>query len=158
MPRILLVLISSMLALTLSACGTGFNASTRQVTQVTDGVESAITKDSNNIKLRNILVVETAEGAGVLIGTLINANPDDDTLLGVAINGQVATLTGINTVSQNLPVTFEGASANAKAVVPTLGAAAGSHVLVTMFFARAGEVTVQAIIRAAAEQYLGITA
>lgn len=158
MPRILLVLISSMLALTLSACGAGFNASTRQVTQVTDGVESAITKDSNNIKLRNILVVETAEGAGVLIGTLINANPDDDTLLGVAINGQVATLTGINTVSQNLPVTFEGASANAKAVVPTLGAAAGSHVLVTMFFARAGEVTVQAIIRAAAEQYLGITA
>lgn len=158
MPRILLVLISSMLALTLSACGAGFNASTRQVTQVTDGVESAITKDSNNIKLRNILVVETAQGAGVLIGTLINANPDDDTLLGIAINGQVATLTGINTVSQNLPVTFEGASANAKAVVPTLGAAAGSHVLVTMFFARAGEVTVQAIIRAAAEQYLGITA
>ena len=158
MRRILIALISCTLALTLSACGAGLNASTRQVKQVTDGVENAITTDGNNIKLRNILVVETAQGAGVLIGTLVNANPDDDTLLGVAINGQVATLTGINTVSQNQPVTFEGASANAKAVIPTLGATAGSNVLVTMFFARAGEVTVQAIIRAATEQYAGITA
>ena len=158
MRRILIALISSVLALTLSACGAGFNASTRQVTQVTDGVESAITKDGNNIKLRNILVVETALGAGVLVGTLVNSNSDDDALLGVAINGQVATITGLNTVNENMPVTFEGASANAKAVVPVLGAKAGSHVQVTLFFARAGEITVQAIIREPVDTYAGITA
>lgn len=158
MRRIIIALISSALALTLSACGAGFNASTRQVSQVTDGVEGAITADGNNIKLRNILVVQTAEGAGVLVGTLVNENPDDDALLGVAINGKVATLTGKNTVNENLPVTFEGTSANAKAVVPVLEAAAGAHVQVTMFFAHAGQITVQAIVCAQLDSYAGVTA
>jgi len=158
MRRILIVVISSVLALTLTACGAGFNASTRQVKQVTDGVEGTITKDGNNIKLRNVLVVATADGAEVLVSTLINDNPTDDALLGVAINGQATTLTGMNVVSLNTPIIFEGASANAKAVVPALGAKAGSQVPVTFFFARAGGITVQAIIRETVDTYAGITA
>ena len=158
MRRVLIALITSVLALTLTACGAGLNASTRQVKQVTDGVEGAITKDDNKIKIRNLLVVVTAEGAGVLVGTVINDNPAEDALLGVAINGQVATVTGTNSVSLNTPIIFEGASANAKAVVPILGATAGSQVSVTLFFAHAGGITVQAIIRDPVDVYAGITA
>ena len=158
MRRILIALVSAALALTLTACGAGFNASTRQVKQVTDGVEGTITKDGNQIKLRNVLIVATAQGAGVLVGTVINDNPEDDALLGIAINGQVTTLTGASTASLNLPIIFEGASANGKAVVPALGAKAGSQVPVTFFFARAGGIPVQAIIREPVDTYAGITA
>jgi hypothetical protein len=76
----------------------------------------------------------------------------------VAINGQVATVTGSNVLAKNKPVIFEGPSANAKAVVPVLGAKAGESIQVTLFFARAGEVTVQAIIRDQRDDYAGITA
>ena len=97
-------------------------------------------------------------GAGVLVGTLVNSLDQEDALLGVAINGQIASLTGSNVLAKNKPVIFEGPSANIKAVVPVLGAKAGQRVQVTMFFARAGEVTVQAIIRDQRDDYAGITA
>ena len=158
MQRIRIALITSVLALSLTACGAGFNASTRQVSQVTDGGEASIKTDGNNIKLVNILVVETAQGAGVLIGTVINSQPNEDALLGVSINGVVANVTGTNTLAQNTPIRFEGASANAKAVVPVLHAVAGSHVRVTMFFAHAGEITLPAIVRDQRDTYSGITA
>lgn len=158
MPRIKIALVTSILALSLTACGAGFNASTRQVSQVTDGVEGVIKTDGNNIKLLNILVVETAAGAGVLIGTIVNSQANEDALLGVAINGSVATVTGTNVLPQNSPIRFEGESANAKAVAPILNAKAGSHVQVTMFFARAGEITVLAIVRDQRDTYAGITA
>jgi hypothetical protein len=150
--------LSLMLALSLTACGAGFNASTRQVKQVTDGVEGTISTGDNLIKAVNILVVETNDGAGVLVGTIVNSRPTGDALLGVAINGVVATVTGTNLLAQNLPITFEGDSANAKAVAQVLNAKAGAHVQVTMFFARAGELTVSALVRAQSDRYAGVTA
>ena len=156
--RLKIALITVVLALSLTACGAGFNASTRQISQVTDGVEGTIKTDGNNIKLLNILVVETAEGAGVLVGTIVNAQANEDALLGVSINGIVATVTGTNTLPQNLPIRFEGESANAKAVIPALNTKAGAHVQITMFFARAGEITVLAIVRDQRDTYAGITA
>ena len=158
MRRTLTALAITTLTLSLTGCGAGTSASTRNITQVTDGVEAAITADGNNIKLVNILVVDTAEGAGVLVGTIVNSLPVEDALLGVAINGQVATVTGTNTLAQNKPVIFEGPSANAKAVVGALGAIAGQSVQITMFFAHAGQVTVNAIIRDQRDTYAGITA
>ena len=158
MRRTLTALVIATLTLSLSGCGAGTSASTRNINQVTDGVEAAITTDGNNIKLVNILVVATPEGAGVLVGTIVNSLLTEDALLGVAINGQVATVTGTNTLAQNAPVVFEGPSANAKAVVGALGAVAGQNVQVTMFFAHAGQVTVQAIIRDQRDTYAGITA
>lgn len=158
MSRLKVALITIVLALSLTACGAGFNASTRQVSQVTDGVEGTIKTDGNNIKLLNILVVETAEGAGVLVGTIVNAQPNEDALLGVSINGIVATVTGTNTLPQNSPIRFEGESANAKAVIPALNTKAGAHVQITMFFARAGEITVLALVRDQRDTYAGITA
>ena len=158
MRRTGIALMSLTLAFSLTACGAGFNASTRQVKQVTDGVEGAITSDGNKIKLLNVLVVETAEGAGVLVATVVNDLPVEDALLGVAINGVVATVTGTNSLPLNSPISFEGATANAKAVVPVLKAKAGAHVQVTMFFAHAGHITVLALVRAQSDTYAGITA
>jgi hypothetical protein len=158
MRRVLTALLIATLTLSLSGCGAGLNASTRNVKQVTDGVEATVNTDGNNIKVVNLLVVATAEGAGVLVGTLVNSMDQEDALLGVAINGQVATVTGSNVLAKNKPVIFEGPSANAKAVVPVLGAKAGESIQVTLFFARAGEVTVQAVIRDQRDDYAGITA
>ena len=158
MRRVLTALLIATLAVSLSGCGAGLNAETRNLKQVTDGVEATVNTDGNNIKVVNLLVVETAEGAGVLVGTLVNSLDQEDALLGVAINGQIASLTGSNVLVKNKPVIFEGPSANIKAVVPILGAKAGQRTQVTMFFARAGEVTVQAIIRDQRDDYAGITA
>jgi len=158
MRRVVTALLITVLTLSLTGCGAGLNASTRNIKQVTDGVEATVNTDGNNIKVVNLLVVETAQGAGVLVGTLVNSLDQEDALLGVAINGQVATVTGSNVLAKNKPVIFEGPSANIKAVVLALGAKAGQSVQVTMFFARAGEVTVQAVIRDQRDSYAGITA
>jgi hypothetical protein len=158
MPRVVTAFLIATLTISLTGCGAGLNASTRNIKQVTDGVEATVNTDGNNIKVVNLLVVETAQGAGVLVGTLVNSLDQEDALLGVAINGQVATVTGSNVLAKNKPVIFEGPSANIKAVVLALGAKAGQSVQVTMFFARAGEVTVQAIIRDQRDSYAGITA
>ena len=158
MRRVVTAFLIALLTISLIGCGAGLNAETRNLKQVTDGVEAAITTNGNNIKVVNLLIVETAAGAGVLVGTLVNSMDQEDTLLGLAINGQVATLTGTNALAKNTPVIFEGPRANAKAVVPVLGAKAGESIQVTLFFARAGEVTVQAIIRDQRDDYAGITA
>ena len=158
MRRALTALLIATLAISLSGCGAGLNAETRNLKQVTDGVEATVNTEGNNIKVVNLLVVETAEGAGVLVGTLVNSLDQEDALLGVAMNGQIASVTGSNVLVKNKPVIFEGPSANIKAVVPVLGAQAGQRVQVTMFFARAGEVSVQAIIRDQRDDYAGITA
>ena len=158
MRRVLTALLIATLAVSLSGCGAGLNAETRKLKQVTDVVEATVNTEGNNIKVVNLLVVETAEGSGVLVGTLVNSLDQEDALLGVAMNGQIASLTGSNVLAKNKPVIFEGPSANIKAVVPVLGAKAGQRVQVTMFFARAGEVTVQAIIRDQRDDYAGITA
>ena len=158
MPRVVTAFLIALLTISLSGCGAGLNASTRNIKQVTDGVEATVNTDGNNIKIVNLLVVETANGAGVLVGTLVNSMDQEDVLLGLAINGQVATITGINALAKNTPVIFEGPRANAKAVVPVLGAKAGESIEVRLFFARAGEVTVQAIIRDQRDDYAGITA
>ena len=158
MPRVVTAFLIALLTISLTGCGAGLNASTRNIKQVTDGVEATVNTDGNNIKVVNLLVVETAQGAGVLVGTLVNSLDQEDALLGVAINGQVATITGSNVLAKNKPVIFEGPSANIKAVVPALGAKAGESIQITLFFARAGEVTVQAIIRDQRDDYAGITA
>jgi len=158
MRRITISLMTLTLALSLTACGAGLHASTREVKQVTDGVEGSITTNGNSIKLLNILVVQTAGGTGVLVGTVINTLASEDALLGVSINGAIATLTGTNSLPQNAPIYFEGDRANAKATAPALNLPAGSHVQVTMFFAHAGAINVLAIIRDQRDTYAGITA
>ena len=52
--RIQKLLVLTLVATTLTACGSGRTAETRMIKQVTDGVEA----QSNEIRLRNILIVK----------------------------------------------------------------------------------------------------
>jgi hypothetical protein len=156
MRRVLSALAIASLALSLTGCGAGLNASTRQITQVTDGAEAQIIGDGNNIRVVNLLVVAAGGGTGVLVGTIVNAADEEDSLLGVAINGSVLTYTGRNVLPKNSPIIFEGDRANAKAVLTGFGAKAGANVSVTMFFARAGEVTRNVLVRENKDEYAGI--
>jgi hypothetical protein len=148
----------AVLAVSLSGCGAGQSASTRQINQVTDGVEASITQDGNNIKIVNLLVVAAPGGNAVLVGTIVNNGDVEDSLLGVALNGTSATYTGINVLPKNTPIIFEGERANAKVVLAGFGAPAGSRVQVGLFFANAGVVNLDAIVREARDEYTGITA
>jgi hypothetical protein len=158
MRRIFSALVIAVLAVSLSGCGAGQNASTRQVKQVTDGVEGSITKDGNNIKIVNLLVVAAGGGNAVLVGTIINNADTEDALLGVAINGTATTYTGTNALPKNTPIIFEGDRANAKAVLAGFGGAAGSNVEIGLFFAKAGSITLNAIVRDTRDTYAGVTA
>lgn len=158
MPRIISALLAATLTLTLTGCGAGLNASTRQFNQVTDGVEATVKTDGNNIKVVNLLVVAVGGGNGVVVGTIVNAADEEDALLGVAINGSATTYTGKSSLPKNSPIIFEGDSANAKAVIGGFGAPAGSRVTVTLFFARAGEVVLDALVRDTSDIYAGVTA
>jgi hypothetical protein len=66
-------------------------------------------------------------------------------------------LTGTTTLLKNAPVIFEGDSANAKAVSPGFILPAGVQTSVTLFFARAGEITVDALVREATDIYANVT-
>jgi hypothetical protein len=59
---------------------------------------------------------------------------------------------------KNTPIVFEGDRATAKAVLAGFGAPAGSRVKVGLFFARAGEITLDAIVRDTRDTYAGVTA
>ena len=158
MRRTISALTIAALAVSLTGCGAGNNASTRQVSQVTDGVEARITTDGNNIKIVNLLVVAAPGGNAVLVGTVVNNGDNDDALLGVAINSSTANYSGNSVLPKNTPIIFEGPSANAKAVLAGFGGTAGSHVKVGLFFARAGEITLDAIVRDTRDDYAGVTA
>jgi hypothetical protein len=144
-------------SVSLTGCGAGLNASTRQITQVTDGVEANVINEQNNIRVVNLLVVATADQSAVLVGTIVNAKDAPDTLLGIAINGSVAALTGTTSLLKNVPIIFEGDSANAKAVSPGFLLPAGVQTSVTLFFSRAGEITVEALVRGATDIYANVT-
>ena len=158
MRRIFSAVVIAALAVSLTGCGAGKNASTRQVKQVTDGVEGSITKDGNNIKILNLLVVAAGGGNAVLVGTIVNTADAEDTLLGIAINGTTLEYTGTNALPKNTPVIFEGDRANAKAVLAGFGGSAGSNVKVSLFFAKAGAITLTAIVRDTKDDYAGVTA
>ena len=158
MRRIISAVVISTLAVSLTGCAAGFNASTRQITQVTDGAEASIISTENNIRVVNLLVVAAEGGTGVLVGTIVNAQETEDSLLGVAINGTVVQYTGKKNLPKNSPIIFEGPRANAKAVLTGFGAEAGTYVRVTMFFARAGEITEDVLVRENKDEYAGVTA
>jgi hypothetical protein len=147
MRRTLSALAIATLAISLTGCGAGLNAETRQITQVTDGAEASIITTENNIRVVNLLVVAAEGGTGVLVGTVVSASDNEDALLGVAINGSVVQY-----------IIFEGPSANAKAVLKGFGGVPGGYVRVTMFFARAGEISKDVLVREAKDEYAGITA
>jgi copper(I)-binding protein len=146
------------LALTLSSCaGAGPNAATRVIKQVTDGAEAKVKTDGNDIFVANMLLVATDDGSAVVVGTIVNYLETPDTLLGITAGGVQAVFTGEKELRQNEPIRFEGEVATSKAVFPAVGAEAGKNVTLTLAFARAGLVTLNAIIRDQRDDYAGIT-
>ena len=134
------------LATSLTACsGTGQDAPTRMINQVTDGVEAKLASEGNQIVLRNIQVVVNEAGEASLVGTIVNQKNTKDALLALAINQMQIKLSAIPT-ALNKPVIFGGPSANAIATIPNSGLVAGNRTTVSFFFGLAGTISVDALI------------
>ena len=131
------------IATIITGCGSGQNAATRTIKQVTDGVEA----ESAGIKLRNVLLVKTATAEGVLVATVINTSDETDSIVGVAIGGAMTNLVAkSNELKINKPIIFVGDSANADASIPVLNTSAGERIDITFTFAKAAAVTVDALV------------
>ena len=132
-----------LIATTITGCGSGQNAATRTIKQVTDGVEA----ESAGIKLRNVLIVKTAGAEGVLVATVVNTSDDADSIVGIAIGGAMANFVSkSNELKKNKPIIFVGDSANADASIPVLSSSAGERIGVTFTFAKAAPVTLDALV------------
>ena len=137
------ILVLTLLATTLTACGSGQTAETRMIKQVTDGVEA----QSAEIRLRNVLIVKTATNDAVLVGTLVSWSDESDAITGISINNIPATLSaGSFELVKNKPIIFVGDSTNADAYIPGLTKVAGERIPVTFNFATAAPVTVDALV------------
>ena len=128
---------------TLTGCGSGQMASTRLIKQVTDGVEA----QTDEIRLRNVKVIKTSTGSGVLIGTLVNWSDKSDQITSVTINNQPAIYTAkTSELLRNKPITFVGEIANADAYISMLDKEPGYRIPVTFTFASAAPVTLDTLI------------
>ena len=131
------------IATTITGCGSGQTAVTRTIKQITDGVEA----ESNGIKLRNVLIVKTADAEGVLVATVVNTSDEADSLVSVSIGGAMTTLVAKSSeLKKNKPIIFVGDSANADAFIPALERSAGKRIDITFTFAKAAAVTVNALV------------
>lgn len=158
MKKVATTTIAIALALSLSSCyGAGPDAATRMVNRVTDGAEAVLNTDGSDIRVSNLLLVATADGSAVVVGHIVNRAAQDDRILGISVGGAPATLTGEVELRTNQPVHFEGEQANAKAVFTGVGAVAGTHVDLTIGFARAGLVNLRVIIRDQRDIYADVT-
>lgn len=158
MTKVAVTTISIALALSLTSCsGSGPNAATRMITRVTDGAEAVVNTDGNDLRISNLLLVATEDGSAVVVGHIVNRADVADQILGITVGGVGATLTGETKLITNKPIHFEGEQANAKAVFAGVGAVPGRNVDLTIGFARAGLVTVRAIIRDKRDIYANVT-
>ena len=66
------IVITSALAfsLLLSGCGAGQNAATRTITRVTDGTEVTVKENGSEIRIVNLTLVDTEDGAAVIVATI----------------------------------------------------------------------------------------
>jgi hypothetical protein len=144
-------------SITLTSCGSGPNAETRKTNRVTDGAEAVINSDGSDIRVSNLVLVATEDGAAVLVGQIVNRADEADEILGITVGGVGATITGEKKLLSNKPIHFEGEQANAKAVFAGVNPVAGTTVDLMIGFARAGLVTTRVIIRDQRDIYAGIT-
>ena len=136
------ILVLTILATTLTACGSGQTAETRMIKQVTDGVEA----QSAEIRLRNIKIVKNELSQGILVGTLVNWSDQTDAITGINIGGTAATLSNTKfDLLKNKPITFVGDSANADAFAQ-ISKVAGERIPITFTFSTATPVTVDALV------------
>ena len=135
----------------LTSCGaSGPDAPTRNIKQVTDGIE----KDSGSIAARDVLLVTQPDGSAVLVGTFINQGDSADALTGLSINGVAFKLDKPSyPLVKNQPVIFAGPTSNAHAVIDGLNAVASTRVNLTITYASAPAVTASVLVRDKADIY-----
>lgn len=140
--------------LVLTGCGaSGPDAPTRNIKQVTDGVEA----QSGSIYIRNLLLVAQPDGSAALVGTFINESPASDALTGITVGGISAKLSAPTyNLMQNTPVIFSGDSANAVGTVPALNMKPGTRVAVLLSFAHATSVTLSALVREKSDYFASV--
>ena len=156
--KLSIALITSALALTLTGCyGAGPNAETRLIKRVTDGNEVILKENGANISVANLLLVALEDGSAVVIGTFVNYSDENDSLVGLSVNGIQAVITGETVLKQDQPLRFEGDSATTKGVFNAVGAQAGVNVPLTLIFEKAGEVTTSVIVRDQRDDYKNVT-
>jgi len=119
------------------------------ITQVTDGVEG----QAGSIKLRNMTLVIQPDSSAVLVGTIVNQDEAEDSVIGVAINGTQGLIGRDGSLANKLPlelnnpVIFSGPSANAFAFVESLEAKPGYRVPVLVIFENSGIVELSVLVR-----------
>lgn len=77
--RVVLAGAGAVLGLAMTACGANFNAQTQQQYQPAEGTNAA----SGAIAVRNLLVLASADGKGVLHTAIVNTGRTDDTLVSI---------------------------------------------------------------------------
>ena len=138
----------------LTGCGSGKTAATTQIKQVTDGVEG----QSEKIKIRNLLIVKEDTGTAVLVATFVNWADDSDAITSISIDNLPAVITAKSLdLTKNSPIIFVGEAANADAYVSNLAEVIGHRIPVTVTFAKASPVTLDALIVAADGVYKDLT-
>ena len=131
------------IATTVTGCASGQMAQTRLIKQVTDGVEA----QSDEIRLRNVKVIKSSTGEGILLGTLVNWSDKTDAITSVSINNLPAIYTSkTSELLRNKPITFVGQVANADAFIENLDKTPGYRIPVTFTFANAAPVTLDTLV------------
>jgi len=147
--RIQKLLVLTLVAATLTACGSGRTAETRMIKQVTDGVEG----QSNEIRVRNLLIVKNELSEGILVGTLVNWSDEVDAITGISINNLPTTVSSSRLeLRKNKPVIFAGESANADAAA-VITQSIGQRIPVIITFEKAAPITLDALIVENVEWY-----
>ena len=139
-----LALILTTISFALTGCGaTGVESPTRNIRQVTDGVEG----QSGLIKARNVLLVAQPDGSAVLVGTLINKSIESDAITSIEVEGgSVKIEPAQNELIKDRPVVFSGDIATAKAVVSGINAVAGTRINLTFNFVSAAPLKLNVLI------------
>jgi len=147
--RIQKLLVLIVVAATLTGCGSGRTAETRMIKQVTDGVEG----QSNEIRVRNLLIVKNELSEGILVGTLVNWSDEVDAITGISINNLPTTVSSSRLeLRKNKPVVFAGESANADAAA-VITQSIGQRIPVIISFEKASPLTLDALIVENVEWY-----
>jgi hypothetical protein len=143
------LLVLTLVAATLTGCGSGRTAETRMIKQVTDGVEG----QSNEIRVRNLLIVKNELSEGILVGTLVNWSDEVDAITGISINNLPTTVSSSRLeLRKNKPVIFAGESANADAAA-VITQSIGQRIPVIITFEKAAPITLDALIVENVEWY-----
>ena len=147
--RIQKLLVLTIVAATLTGCGSGRTAETRMIKQVTDGIEA----QSNEIRVRNLLIVKNELSEGILVGTLVNWSDEVDAITGISINNLPTTVSSSRLeLRKNKPVIFAGESANADAAA-VITQSIGQRIPVIITFEKAAPITLDALIVENVEWY-----